>query len=70
MFGKMPGQQQRIARAFGFGHSPDLVAKAIVRAVQRNQAVVPVGLESELAYRLLPFVPGPVHGLLTRVSLG
>jgi 2-hydroxycyclohexanecarboxyl-CoA dehydrogenase len=70
MYGALPGRQQRIAKAFSFGHSPDLVARAIVRAVERNQAVVPVGLESELAYRLLPFVPGPVHGLLTRVSLG
>lgn len=70
MYGDLSGQKQRIARAFSFGHSPDLVAKAIVRAVEHNHAVVPVGLESELAYRLLPFVPGPVHGLLTRVSLG
>jgi hypothetical protein len=45
------------------------VAKAIVRAVERNQAVVPVGLESELAYRLLPFVPEPIHGLLARTPL-
>jgi NAD(P)-dependent dehydrogenase (short-subunit alcohol dehydrogenase family) len=70
MYGNLPSQKQRIAKAFSFGHSPDLVAKAIVRAVEHNHAVVPVGLESELAYRLLPFVPGPVHGLLTRVSLG
>jgi short-subunit dehydrogenase len=70
VYGKLPGQKQRIAKAFSLGHSPDLVAKAIVRAVERNHAVVPVGLESELAYRLLPFVPGPVQGLLTRVSLG
>jgi 2-hydroxycyclohexanecarboxyl-CoA dehydrogenase len=70
MYGRLPGQKQRIAKAFSLGHSPDLVAKAIVRAVEHNHAVVPVGLESELAYRLLPFVPGPVHGLLTRVSLG
>jgi NAD(P)-dependent dehydrogenase (short-subunit alcohol dehydrogenase family) len=70
MYGNLHGQQRRIAKAFSFGHSPDLVAKAIVHAVEHNQAVVPVGLESELAYRLLPFVPGPIHGLLTRVPLG
>ena len=50
-------------------HSPDLVAKAIVRAVERNQAVVPVGLESEIAYRLLPFVPGPLQALAARAPL-
>lgn len=70
LYGSAEGQRERIARAFGFGHSPDLVAKAIVRAVEHNHAVVPVGLESEVAYRLLPFVPGPVQGLLARVSLG
>jgi len=68
--GDLVKRQDRIVRAFGFGHSPDLVAKAIVRAVERNQAVVPVGLESELAYRVLPFVPGPLHGLLARTPLG
>ena len=34
-----------------------------------GQEVVPVGFESELAYRLLPFVPGPVKGLVTRTPL-
>jgi NAD(P)-dependent dehydrogenase (short-subunit alcohol dehydrogenase family) len=70
MYGGLDGQRERIARAFSFGHSPDLVAKAIVRAVEHNHAVVPVGLESEVAYRMLPFVPGPLQGLLARVSLG
>jgi 2-hydroxycyclohexanecarboxyl-CoA dehydrogenase len=69
-YGSAEAQRERIAKVFRLGHSPDLVAKAIVRAVEHNHAVVPVGLESELAYRLLPFVPGPVQGLLTRVSLG
>jgi 2-hydroxycyclohexanecarboxyl-CoA dehydrogenase len=70
MYGGLDGQRQRIARAFSFGHSPDLVAKAIVGAVEHNHAVVPVGFESEVAYRMLPFIPGPVQGLLTKVSLG
>jgi NAD(P)-dependent dehydrogenase (short-subunit alcohol dehydrogenase family) len=70
MYGGLSGRRDGIARAFSFGHSPDLVARAIVRAVEHNHAVVPVGLESEVAYRVLPFVPGPVQGLLTRLSLG
>jgi NAD(P)-dependent dehydrogenase (short-subunit alcohol dehydrogenase family) len=70
MYGRLAGRQERIVRAFRFGHSPDLVAKAIVRAVERNQAVVPVGLESTLAYRLLRFAPGPVQGLLARAQVG
>jgi 2-hydroxycyclohexanecarboxyl-CoA dehydrogenase len=69
MVGDLAGKQERIVRAFRFGHSPDLVARAIVRAVERNQAVVPVGIESELAYRLLPLLPGPVSGLLTKVDM-
>jgi short-subunit dehydrogenase len=70
MVGGVDGQRERIARAFSFGHSPDLVAKAIVRAIEHNHAVVPVGLESEVAYRMLPFIPGPIQGLLARVSIG
>jgi len=69
MVGDLAARRERIVRAFRFGHSPDLVAKAIIRAVERDQAVVPVGLESELAYRLLPLVPGPIHGLLARTPL-
>jgi short-subunit dehydrogenase len=70
MYGRLAGQQERVVRAFRFGHSPDLVAKAIVRAVERNQAVVPVGLESSLAYHVLRFAPGRVQGLLARVQVG
>jgi NAD(P)-dependent dehydrogenase (short-subunit alcohol dehydrogenase family) len=69
MVGELADRQERIARAFRFGHSPDLVAKAIVRAVERNHEVVPVGIESELAYRLLPFVPGRLQGLASRAPL-
>jgi NAD(P)-dependent dehydrogenase (short-subunit alcohol dehydrogenase family) len=70
MVGPMASRQERITRAFRFGHSPELVAKAIVRAVERNRAVVPVGFESELAYRVLPFVPAPLQGLAARAQLG
>jgi NAD(P)-dependent dehydrogenase (short-subunit alcohol dehydrogenase family) len=69
MVGELADRQERIARSFRFGHSPDLVAKAIVRAVERNHELVPVGIESELAYRLLPFVPGRLQGIATRTPL-
>jgi 2-hydroxycyclohexanecarboxyl-CoA dehydrogenase len=69
MVGELAARAERAARALRFGHSPDLVARAIVRAVERNQEVVPVGFESELAYRLLPFVPGRLQGLATRTPL-
>jgi NAD(P)-dependent dehydrogenase (short-subunit alcohol dehydrogenase family) len=70
MVGPMAARQERITRAFRFGHSPDIVAKAIVRAVERNQAVVPVGMESSVAYRVLPFVPNSLQALAARTPLG
>ena len=69
MVGPLADRQERIARAFRFGHPAGLVAKAIVRAAERNPELVPVGLESALAYRLLPFVPAPVQGIFARSSL-
>ncbi len=69
MVGPLASRQERIARAFRYGHPPAVVAKAIVRAAERNQEIVPVGFEAALAYRMLPFVPGPVQSLLHRSSL-
>lgn len=69
MVGGLAGRNAAIQHRFRHGHSPDLVARAIVRAAEKDHAVVPVGLESEIAYRVLPFVPGPVQSLLTRTPL-
>jgi 2-hydroxycyclohexanecarboxyl-CoA dehydrogenase len=69
MVGRLAERPERTGSALRFGHSPDVVAKAIVRAVERNLEVVPAGLESELAYRLLPFVPGRLQALATRTPL-
>ncbi len=70
MAGDIAGRQERIVRAFRRGHSPDLVARAIIRAAEKNQEIVPVGFESEVVYRLLPFVPKSVQGLMARAPLG
>jgi 2-hydroxycyclohexanecarboxyl-CoA dehydrogenase len=70
MFGGLSKRQEQIVRGFRFGHSPDLVAKAIVNAVRRNQGIVPVGLESSLAYRVLRFTPAPIQNLVARVQVG
>jgi short-subunit dehydrogenase len=71
MFGALAERQERIVSAFGrVGHSPDLVAKAIVKAADRNPELVPVGIEAELAYRLLPFIPGPLQSLAARTPIG
>jgi NAD(P)-dependent dehydrogenase (short-subunit alcohol dehydrogenase family) len=68
--GGLAAKRDGFVRAMKRGHSPEIVAKAIVRAVEKDQSVVPVGFESELAYRVLPFVPGRVQGRMTRTSLG
>jgi 2-hydroxycyclohexanecarboxyl-CoA dehydrogenase len=71
MFGAMAAQQDRIAASFRrFAHSPDIVAKAIVRAVEKNHEVVPVGIESSIAYRMLPFVPARVQHYASRTRFG
>lgn len=70
LFGPLAGRQAEIGRRFRLGHAPDAVAKAIVRAAKHNDAVVPVGIESGLAHRVLPFVPGPVKELIERAPIG
>jgi NAD(P)-dependent dehydrogenase (short-subunit alcohol dehydrogenase family) len=69
MVGRMDGKQQAALRAFRFGHPADSVAKAIVGAVEKNQALVPVGIESHLAYRVLRFAPGPLQAAMARAQL-
>lgn len=56
-------------RALARGHSPDLVAKAIEDCVKRDRDVVPVGLESTIAYKLLRGAPQPVQALVARGQL-
>jgi NAD(P)-dependent dehydrogenase (short-subunit alcohol dehydrogenase family) len=69
MFGGMVAKQERAVRAMGLGHSPDVVAKAIVSAVERNRDLVPVGIESAIAFRVLRLAPGPVQGLIARSGM-
>lgn len=69
MSGAMAAQQEKIQSRFRFGHSPEIVAKAIVKAAEKNQTVVPVGIESEIAFRVTPLIPRPIHELITRTPL-
>jgi 2-hydroxycyclohexanecarboxyl-CoA dehydrogenase len=69
MVGALAEKRETAIRAFRFGHSPDLVAKAIVGAVKRNHAIVPVGVESAFSYRVLRFAPGPIQGLIARADM-
>ncbi len=67
--GRAAAKQERAIRAMRRGHSPDIVAKAIAEAVERDKEIVPVGIESTLAFRLLRFAPGPVQGLVARTQI-
>ena len=59
-----------VERVRGFfsrrGHPPDRVATAIVDAVARNRAVVPVGAEARLGWALRGVVPTAVVDLMAR----
>lgn len=70
LLGPLEGRQAHLQRQFRFGHAPDAVAKAIVRAAENNLGVVPVGLEAGIARRLLPFVPAPIQAFLDRAPIG
>jgi hypothetical protein len=67
--GRLAERPERTGSALRFGHSPEVVTKTIVRAVERSLEVVPAGLRSELADRLLPFVPGRLQALATHTPL-
>ena len=69
MVGRMEAKRETAERAMRYGHSPDLVAKAIAGAVEGNKEIVPVGFESTLAFRLLRFAPGPVQGFVARAQM-
>ncbi|MBV7698796.1 SDR family oxidoreductase [Streptomyces sp. TRM70350] len=55
-------RQQRSARLYGLrNYPPEKVAAAILRAVVRNEAVVPVTPEARGAYLLSRFMPGALR---------
>jgi NADP-dependent 3-hydroxy acid dehydrogenase YdfG len=69
MVGRAERRRSQAVGALRMGHSPDLVAKAIVNAASKNHDIVPVGIESQLAFRLLRLAPGPIQGLVARAEV-
>jgi NAD(P)-dependent dehydrogenase (short-subunit alcohol dehydrogenase family) len=67
--GGAAAKRSRAERGLAMGHSPDLVARAIVDCVKRDRDVVPVGLESTIAYKLLRGAPQPVQNLVARTQI-
>jgi 2-hydroxycyclohexanecarboxyl-CoA dehydrogenase len=51
------------------GHPPELVARAVVGAVQRNRSVVPAGREATAGWYASRFLPTPVLDLVARASI-
>lgn len=54
------------ARGFARGHSPELVARAILGAIERDRAIVPVGIESVAGWHLAKVAPAALVGALSR----
>lgn len=52
-----PDARAKVQKLFNRGHKPELVADAIIEAVARNRAVVPVGWEARLGWFMHRFAP-------------
>jgi NAD(P)-dependent dehydrogenase (short-subunit alcohol dehydrogenase family) len=63
------GRRQRIRKVFKRGHKPEQVAAAVVGAVERDRAVVPVGVEAWAGWWLHRYAPVRVQQTLARRGL-
>ena len=63
-----PKVRSRTTRLFRRGHKPEAVAEAIVKAVERDRPVVPVGFEAWLGWWLHRFVPVRAQQALTGIG--
>lgn len=63
-------QSERIARLFRRGHPPDLVARAVIRAIERNLPLVPVGVEAYAGWVFHRLLPSRLLDRAARTSLG
>ena len=61
-----PESVSRVKRGFRRGHPPEQVAAAIVDAIGRNRAVVPVGWEASLGWMLHRLAPIRVQQAIAR----
>jgi NAD(P)-dependent dehydrogenase (short-subunit alcohol dehydrogenase family) len=59
----------RIEKGFGRSHAPEKVATAIVKAVQQNTPVVPVGAEAHVGWWFHRLAPAAWHARLARSRL-
>ena len=64
-----PERRARTKKVFRRGHQPEQVAKAIVDAVERDRAVVPVGVEAKAGWWLHRFGPLALQQAIARQGL-
>src|ERR1700722_13057872 len=60
--------RQRLEARFARGHRPERVADAVLRAVRRDLAVVPVGADARTAWLLRGVLPGRVRDAIARAD--
>ncbi len=64
-----PKRKQRTRKAFQRGHSPDLVADAVVeQALRKGKPVVPVGAEAKIGWWLSRFGPRRLRRSIARAQ--
>jgi 2-hydroxycyclohexanecarboxyl-CoA dehydrogenase len=64
-----PERRERTKKVFRRGHKPEQVAAAIVAAVERDRAVVPVGFEAKAGWWLHRFGPLALQQKIARQGL-
>ena len=64
-----PERRERTTKVFRKGHKPEQVAAAIVDAVERDRAVVPVGVEAKAGWWLHKFGPVALQQVIARQGL-
>jgi short-subunit dehydrogenase len=68
--GEEAGQKEEARKLFGKGHSPQVVAKAVVRAIEHDRGLALAGWESKLAYGVHRFAPFAVQQKVAKRGLG
>ena len=64
-----PERRRRTVKTFRRGHKPEKVAVAIVDAIERDRAVVPVGIEARIGWWLHRFAPIRLQQAIARGGL-
>ncbi len=67
--GSRAAYRERAIRGLARGHDVSIVAKAIEECVTKNRDVVPVGVESTIAYKLMRGAPQPLQQLIARAEI-